>query len=615
MLARAVRASLARRFRLLEISCRIHLRLLRRAGGLRPISLTYWRSAQKVLGTLFAASDPLFPRSYLVGTADSLSDPAIQKLFEGQELGGWALDAASLSFFWRQLQEDQPSTIVECGSGKSTLLFAHYASIRRRAGHTDVRVISLEQCPSVVRDVEASLAERGLQDYVSILYCPVDEKGVYQMDESRLAAALGGRGIDLLVIDGPSGPQGCRVATLTGLARYCRPGARFFLDDSFRDAELMVLDYWAVTPGIKVEGVYPVGKGIGSGLVIDVAACYREKRAGSTPAGVAPGSRVQSGSPLANSPVVSILIPCYNAESWIDQSIRSALDQDYPNKEVIVLDDGSTDGSRRIIEAFGGRIRFITGENGGSNIARNRLTAIAVGEWLQYLDADDYLLPDKLTSQVRVARESGDVDVVYSPVLCHSPHRLQAGLAGEIDGKDPLLDFIRWGPLQTTGMLFRREAVLRVGGWKESQPCCQEHELLLRLLRAGCVARACKSVGSVYRIWGENSVSRRDPMLAIRIRMELTDQVAADLQASGMLTDRHRRALFVARMESARSAYARGDAAFARQLCSKAFRTGTGIWWNITSPALKLPYRLALRTVGFDRAERLAKWLRRRAQA
>ena len=70
--------------------------------------------------------------------------------------------------------------------------------------------------------------------------------------------------------------------------------------------------------------------------------------------------------------LVSILIPCYNAERWIAAAIESALEQTWPRKEVIVVDDGSTDHSLSIIKRYGEEIRWETGPNGGGNVARNR---------------------------------------------------------------------------------------------------------------------------------------------------------------------------------------------------------------------------------------------------
>ena len=76
---------------------------------------------------------------------------------------------------------------------------------------------------------------------------------------------------------------------------------------------------------------------------------------------------------------VSILIPCYNAERWIAQAIESALAQTWSEKEIIVVDDGSTDRSLEVIRQFDGRIRWETGPNRGGNVARNRLLELARG--------------------------------------------------------------------------------------------------------------------------------------------------------------------------------------------------------------------------------------------
>ena len=114
------------------------------------------------------------------------------------------------------------------------------------------------------------------------------------------------------------------------------------------------------------------------------------------------------------SPLVSILIPCFNAEHLVGQAIESALAQTWPHKEVIVVDDGSTDASLEVIRRFGGRIRWESGPNRGGNIARNRLLELSSGEWLQYLDADDYLRSDKIRKQVEFLHENGPCDVIYS---------------------------------------------------------------------------------------------------------------------------------------------------------------------------------------------------------
>jgi glycosyltransferase involved in cell wall biosynthesis len=105
--------------------------------------------------------------------------------------------------------------------------------------------------------------------------------------------------------------------------------------------------------------------------------------------------------------LVSILIPAYNAERWIQETIQSALDQTWPHKEIIVVDDSSTDRTVRIAGQFESKIvKVVTQENSGASAARNRALSLAQGDYIQWLDADDLLAPDKIEQQLQ--RTGGD---------------------------------------------------------------------------------------------------------------------------------------------------------------------------------------------------------------
>jgi glycosyltransferase involved in cell wall biosynthesis len=101
-------------------------------------------------------------------------------------------------------------------------------------------------------------------------------------------------------------------------------------------------------------------------------------------------------------PLVSILIPAFNAENWIRDAIESALSQTWPRIEIIVIDDGSKDDTYRIASSFSGpKVTVLTQENCGASASRNRALSISQGDYIQWLDADDILDHDKISNQLR----------------------------------------------------------------------------------------------------------------------------------------------------------------------------------------------------------------------
>lgn len=107
-------------------------------------------------------------------------------------------------------------------------------------------------------------------------------------------------------------------------------------------------------------------------------------------------------------PLVSIIIPCHNAGRWLAETLESALTQTWPAKEIILIDDGSADGSLALARQFESRgVAVITQPNQGAGAARNAGLARARGEFIQFLDADDLLAPDKIEKQVRLLQARG----------------------------------------------------------------------------------------------------------------------------------------------------------------------------------------------------------------
>lgn len=313
-----------------------------------------------------------------------------------------------------------------------------------------------------------------------------------------------------------------------------------------------------------------------------------------------------------SSPLVSILIPCRNAEAWIEECVRSAIAQTYQNKEIILLDDGSTDRSIEAVKPFEKWVRIERGEPRGVSKARNRLLELSRGKWVNFLDADDYLLPEKIEEQLSVVGER--ISVVYSPPLVLEP-RLR-DLSSDVGLRDSLhwrtsqseadlfAAFFQWEAFQTSALLFKRSCLVDVGGWSEVEPICHEHELIMRLLLAGKGFAPQPKALSVYRRQNSNSISRADPIATIKSRMMLSDLLEERLFASKRLTHDRCKAVSEARLAMARAAY-QLDQTLARAISIQATKYG-----KLVVHRNSKIYTYLFRCFGIDVAEGVAQAFR-----
>ncbi len=301
-------------------------------------------------------------------------------------------------------------------------------------------------------------------------------------------------------------------------------------------------------------------------------------------------------------PLVTVAIPCFNAERWIGAAVQSALDQSWPEKEVLVVDDGSTDGSLAVLERFGSAIQLHRGAHRGGNAARNQALANARSDWVQFLDADDYLEPQKIAGQFNETNGGAGADVLYSPTWMEDVNRGTRAVS-EIDADlDLFAQWLAWQLPQTGGALWRKSALDGIGGWKDGQPCCQEHELYLRALQAGLRFRFAPTAHAVYRLWSEETVCRRDPRQVIHVRTALMDELQAWMTARGLWLETHARIAGQAFFEMSRT-LARYNLAEAEEYFRE--RKNRGLI-HLAGPAAPRSYRLAHRLLGFTAAEKLA---------
>jgi len=120
--------------------------------------------------------------------------------------------------------------------------------------------------------------------------------------------------------------------------------------------------------------------------------------------------------------MVSVVIPTYNRAPYVTMAIESALAQSYQDYEIIVVDDGSTDGTRDVLEPYRDRIRYMYQDNKGVSAARNTGIQESRGEWIAFLDSDDEWLPNKLEIQIGYVKSYPEICLVAANMTVIKPH-------------------------------------------------------------------------------------------------------------------------------------------------------------------------------------------------
>lgn len=195
-------------------------------------------------------------------------------------------------------------------------------------------------------------------------------------------------------------------------------------------------------------------------------------------------------------PTVSVIIPTYNCERYIAETINSILNQTLSDIEVIVVDDGSTDRTREIVASFDTTVRLITQPNARVCAARNRGISEAVGQYICLMDHDDYWFPHKLEQQVALLQAQPEVGVVYSAFILwhadsngHFPEPASFDIAAYPDGIDPELSgwiyhqFLLDCWMLTSTAMFRREVFEICGNFDVNLPYSEDWDLWLRISR------------------------------------------------------------------------------------------------------------------------------------
>lgn len=247
--------------------------------------------------------------------------------------------------------------------------------------------------------------------------------------------------------------------------------------------------------------------------------------------------------------MISVIIPCYNASSTLRMTVDSVLAQSYPEKEVIIIDDGSTDQSANIIKSYGAAVVAKCQPNQGASAARNHGTRLARGDYIQYLDADDMLAPDTLAKRIAALETtradiaytdweqftiSGDGSICKGDVVAMPVERL------EDDPEAACASSTFWAP--PAAILYSQWVVEGIGEWNPRLPVIQDARFIFDAARLRARFTRVEGVGALYRV-SDASLSRQSPERFIRDCFVNATEIEAIWRETGDLTMAKRRAL------------------------------------------------------------------------
>ena len=306
---------------------------------------------------------------------------------------------------------------------------------------------------------------------------------------------------------------------------------------------------------------------------------------------------------------ISIIIPCYNAQRWIRETLSSVLAQNIASMEIIVVDDGSTDDSARIIQQEFPAVRLLQTENRGPSHARNVGTQASSGTLIQYLDADDLLVPDKLNAQAHLLEETG-ADVAYGDWQFLVPTSNGSFVPGQtvhrqITGEPEIELFTTfWCP--PAAYLFRRSIVEKVGGWNERLPVIQDARFALDCALQGGRFAYCPRLVAQYRNHRVGSVSTQNGVAFVRDVFQNAVEIHEGWQRQGGISEQRRTALHSVYSYIAQSTVRNDKATFEAAYGALKALSPNGMFIPKGSPLMRITTHL----IGYPRAESIAALLR-----
>ena len=214
-------------------------------------------------------------------------------------------------------------------------------------------------------------------------------------------------------------------------------------------------------------------------------------------------------------PLVSILIPAFNSEHWIADSIKSAIGQTWQRKEVIIVDDGSTDQTLAVARRFASReVTVVSCEHRGASAARNHALSLSQGDYFQWLDSDDLLAPTKVAKQMQAVSECGSDHTLFSSAWDYFAYRISrakfcpSSLWYDLSPTEWLLRKLRENlHMQTATWLVNRKLAEAAGPWDTRLVRDNDGEYFCRVILASDKIRFVPDARVYYRVTSSKRLS------------------------------------------------------------------------------------------------------------
>lgn len=239
---------------------------------------------------------------------------------------------------------------------------------------------------------------------------------------------------------------------------------------------------------------------------------------------------------------ISVVIPCHNVERYIRPCLESILGQLHRNLEVICVNDGSTDGTVRIIHEVRAKhnapVAVIDQPHLGAAAARNNGLDSATGEYLQFMDADDLLDPRKIAHQVDLAVSMDKPDLIAgSYTIQHADGSVMREHIYDTPGLEPWFGLMCAELGCTVSNLWKRQSVVDAGAWKVEQRSSQEYDLMFRMLKSGARVVFDPVTLTAVRRFGAGSISLTNVAENWVRYVELRARMLDHLRSSGTVKD------------------------------------------------------------------------------